>query len=81
MDEKKLFDKLDKMTRLLAVVAVQGKNLREQIKILSDLGLQPSEIAEITGKSANLIRVTKSLLKTKDDSNDLLQNGGVTKHG
>ena len=66
MEEKKLFDKLDKITRLLAAIAVQGRNLREQVKILSDLGLQPAEIANITAKNANLIRVTKAGLKSKD---------------
>ena len=67
MDEQKLFQKLDRMTKLLAAIAVQGKNLKEQVKLLSDAGLQPSEIAEITGKNANLIRVTKSSLKPKGE--------------
>ena len=65
MDEKKLFEKLDKITKLLAANVIQGKSLREQVRLLSDVGLQPSEIAEITGKSANLIRVTKAGLKKK----------------
>jgi len=65
MDEKKLLEKLDKITKLLAANIIQGKSLREQVKLLSDVGLQPSEIAEITGKSANLIRVTKAGLEKK----------------
>jgi hypothetical protein len=63
MDEQKLFEKLEKITKLLAMTAVQGKNFREQVKILSDLGLTPSEIAEITGKTVNTISVTKNLIK------------------
>jgi len=63
MDEKKLFNKLDIIARLLGAIAIKDKNLKEQVKLLSDAGLQPSEIAELTGKSANLIRVTKSSLR------------------
>jgi len=66
MDEKKLFRKLDLMTRLLAVVATKDKSFKEQVKLLSDAGLQPSEISDITGKTANLVRVTKTSLKKKN---------------
>jgi hypothetical protein len=70
MDEKKLFDKLDKMTKLLAIMAISGKSFKEQVKLLSEQGLQPAEIAEITGKTANFVRVTKSGLKQKKSSAD-----------
>jgi hypothetical protein len=53
------------MTKLLAAIAARDKNLKEQVKLLSDAGLQPAEIASITGKNANLIRVTKASLKPK----------------
>lgn len=66
MNEKELFRKLDLMTRLLAVVATKDKTFKEQVSLLSDAGLQPSEISEITGKTANLVRVTKSGLKKKN---------------
>lgn len=65
MDEKKLFEKLDVIIKLLAANVIEGKNLKEQVKLLSEVGLQPAEIAEITGKTANLIRVTKTGLKKK----------------
>ena len=66
MDEKELFRRLDLMTRLLAVVATKDKSFKEQVQLLSDAGLQPSEIADITGKTANLVRVTKTGLKKKN---------------
>ncbi len=66
MDEKKLHEKLDRITKLLSVIAVKDKGLKQQVQLLSDAGLQPSEIAEITGKSANLISVTKAGLKKKN---------------
>lgn len=65
MDEKKLFEEVGVMKKLLAAIAIKGQNFREQVKLLSDAGLQPSEIAEITGKNANLVSVTKSGLKNK----------------
>ena len=66
MEEKKLFEKLDRITRLLAIIAMEDKNLKQQVQLLSEVGLQPNEIAEITGKSANLISVTKTSLKKKN---------------
>jgi len=66
MDEKELFRRLDLMTRLLAVVATKDKAFKEQVQLLSDAGLQPSEIADITGKTSNLVRVTKAGLKKKN---------------
>ena len=65
MDEKKLFNKIDIMTKLLGVIAIKDKSFREQVKLLSDAGLQPSEIAELTGKTSNDVSVTKANLKKK----------------
>lgn len=70
MDEKKLFDELNVIKRLLAATAVKDKNFREQVKLLSDAGLSPSEIADITGKNTNLVNVTKhGLKKNKEKKN------------
>lgn len=63
---REINQKLDRMSKLLAAVVVQGKTFREQVQLLSDVGFQPSEIAEITGKDANSIRVTKTLMKKKN---------------
>jgi len=67
MDEKKLFEELNVIKRLLAATAIKDKSFREQVKLLSDAGLQPIEIANITGKNANLVRVTKTGLKKKNE--------------
>ena len=55
--------KLDRMTRLLAAMVTQGKTFKEQVQLLSAVGLQSGEIAEITGKSVNQVSVTKTGLK------------------
>lgn len=65
VDEKKLFDKLDRMTKLLGVLAIKDKSLSQQVKLLSDAGLQPSEISEIVGKSPNLVSVMKNKMGKK----------------
>ena len=70
MDEKRLFEKLDIITKLLAINTLKDKSLKEQVNMLSDLGLQPTEISSILGKSANLIRVTKAGLKKKKGENE-----------
>ena len=67
MNEKILFEKLDRITKLLGTLAIQGKSFKEQVKLLSDAGLSPSEIAEVTGKTANQVRVTKTGLKKKNE--------------
>lgn len=66
MDEKKLFDELNVIKRLLAATAIKDKNFREQVKLLSDAGLSPTEISDITGKNTNLVNVTKHSLKKND---------------
>lgn len=66
VDEKKLFERLDRITKLIGIMATQEKNFREKVKLLSDVGFSPSEIAEITGKNVNLVNVTKHGLKKKN---------------
>lgn len=60
MDEKQfsiVASKLDSMIKLLALTAVQGKTLKEQVSLLSSLGFQPKQIAEMLGKTPNHISV------------------------
>lgn len=81
MDDKKLFEKLDRMIKLLGAIAMrEKKSLKEQVNFLTSFGLSPNEIAEITGKSANLIRVTKFSLKGKSEKNTLENPVGDTKN-
>lgn len=62
---EKLLKQNEMIVKLLAANAIQGKNFREQVKLLSDVGLSPTEISEIIGKDVNTIRVTKTLMKKK----------------
>lgn len=58
-------DKLDKLVKLLGIQALEGKDISEQFEMLSNVGFQPKEIAEITGKTNNQVSVTLSKLKNK----------------
>lgn len=60
MDEqqyKDLSNKLDTIIRLLALNVVQGKELKNQVSILSSFGFQPKQIADMLNKTPNHIRV------------------------
>ena len=60
MDEtqfKQLSDKMDTIIRLLALNAVEGKELKTQVSMLSGFGFQPKQIADMLWKTPNHIRV------------------------
>jgi DNA-directed RNA polymerase specialized sigma24 family protein len=66
MDEqqfKQLSNKIDTIIKFLALNAVEGKQLKDQISILSSFGLQPKQIAEMLGKTPNNIRVVLHRLR------------------
>lgn len=50
-------EKLDIIIKLLAINIVQGRPLKEQVRLLSETGLQPKQIASILGKKPGHIRV------------------------
>lgn len=56
--------KLDVLIRLIAVGLTEGKPRQDQILLLSNAGLQPREIAELLGTSANSVSV--ALYQTKN---------------
>ncbi|MFQ5853093.1 MAG: hypothetical protein ACE5JU_21245 [Candidatus Binatia bacterium] len=52
-----MLDKIDKILRILTVIATKGMKQREQIAILSQAGFQPKDIADLLGTSSNTVRV------------------------
>jgi DNA-directed RNA polymerase specialized sigma24 family protein len=56
-DSKDVVEKLEKIIRLLAMTAVQGRRQKEQIEILSQAGFEPREIADLLGTTSNTVRV------------------------
>ena len=83
--EKQQFEqistKLDVIIKLLALNAVQDKELRTQVLMLSSFGFQPKQIADVLGKTPNSVRILlhrirkesveeESALELKDKSTD-----------
>lgn len=58
-------DKLDKILRVLAVLATKGMKQREQISLLNQAGMRPKDIAELLGTSSNTVRVELVALRKK----------------
>ena len=63
---KEINIKLGRIIKLLAANAIQGKNFREQIQLLTDVGFGPSEISIIINKDVGTIKTTKTLMKKKN---------------
>ena len=57
---KKLCDKMDK---LISMIAIQGKNQNEQVRILRYLGYKIPEISELLGVSPRTINNKIAALK------------------
>lgn len=55
--------KLDTVIKLLAIQSIGDKGYREQVKLLDSIGLQAKDIAELTGKTANNVKVTLHLIR------------------
>src|SRR5438309_9622395 len=56
-NDELVVEKLDRVLRLLAVIAVKGMSQTDQIAILDRVGFAPKEIAEIVGTTSNTVRV------------------------
>lgn len=64
---KSIDNRLRMVTKLLALEVVKGRQFQEQVKLLHDMGMQPSEIADCLGKKANNVRVMLHHVKTKGE--------------
>lgn len=63
-DENKIMnEKMDILIKLTAANVIQNKDFKEQVRLLSSVGLQPKEIADILGKTPNNVRVTLSFIR------------------
>jgi len=57
--------KLDLLIQLLALNLVSEKKQQNQIMLLSKVGMQPKEIAELLDTTSNTVRVTLSRIRKK----------------
>jgi len=66
MSENKIIaEKLDIVIKLLALNQIKGKDVGEQIVLLSNIGIANKDIAEILHKSQNTVNATLSQYRRK----------------
>lgn len=70
----KILHRLDSVIRVGVVGMTQGKSQTDQIWLFSVAGLQPKEIADLLGTTANTVRVILSNLRKSKRSKR--RNGG-----
>ena len=80
MDEKivrLLSVKLDAIIKLMVFAMTEGKSQTEQIRLLSEAGFGPKEIAQALSTTSNTVRVTLSGLRKqkKQKSGKLVRKG------
>jgi CRP-like cAMP-binding protein len=63
MNDNNVLSELQQIKKLLLVLCTKDQSQKEQIKILSNVGFQPKEIAELIGSTANTVNVTLNRLK------------------
>jgi len=86
MDEdqfKQLSDKMDIIIKLLALNAVEGKELKNQVSLLSSFGFQPKQIADMLGKSPDHIRVMLHRLRkeSREQAAEVAEGGQAEQTG
>ncbi len=67
---EKLIEKLDIIIKLTALYVVKDMKVKEQVQLLDDLGIKPSDIARILGKTQNYVNVTLHKIR-KEESKKL----------
>ena len=81
MDESQfriLSDKMDVIVKLLALDAVKGRELKEQVRLLSSFGIQPKDIARMLEKTPNHIRVILHGLRKESKRQEAASTHGAS---
>ena len=60
-----IIEELRQIKKLLMVIATKNEEQKDQVRILSNAGFQPKEIAELIGTTANTVRVTLNRIKSE----------------
>lgn len=63
--EGNIVERLNVLIKLTAAGIIQNKNFTEQVELLTTVGLQPKEIADILNKTSNHVSVTINSIKKK----------------
>jgi DNA-directed RNA polymerase specialized sigma24 family protein len=63
--EDEILQELQRITKLLVLIATKDQSQRDKIAALSSVGFQPKEMADLLGTTANTVRVTLSDIRKK----------------
>lgn len=63
---KELMERLDKLTRVVAISNTRGLTSTDRIILLSQAGFRPREIADMLNTTSNVVSVTLSLRRKKE---------------
>lgn len=62
-----IIEKLNMLIKLNALGLLKGKEFKEQLTILSQIGMEPKGIAELLGITPNNVRVRLSMIRKEKD--------------
>lgn len=63
---KEIIERLDKLTRVVAISNTRGLTSTDRILLLSQVGFRPIEIADMLNTTSNVVNVTLSLRRKKE---------------
>lgn len=63
---KEIIERLDKLTRVVAISNTSGLTSTDRIILLSQAGFPPREIADMLNTTSNVVSVTLSLRRKKE---------------
>jgi hypothetical protein len=63
---KEIIERLDKLTRVVAISNTRGLTSTDRIILLSQAGFRPTEIADMLNTTSNVVSVTLSLRRKKE---------------
>lgn len=63
--EEEILQELRRITKLLALTATRDQIQKDRIAVLSSIGFQPKEIANLLGTTAGTVSVTLTTIRKK----------------
>jgi DNA-directed RNA polymerase specialized sigma24 family protein len=63
---KEIIERLDKLTRIIAISNTRGLTSTDRIILLHQVGFAPREIADMLNTTSNVVSVTLSLRRKKE---------------
>lgn len=73
--EEKILRELQRITKLLVLTATKDQSQKDRIAVLSSIGFQPKEIANLLETTPGTVSVTLTAIKKKAKG----QKGGIEK--